>query len=209
MVRRWVTGQDGVTLTELLIVGLLSGIVFMGATMMYTGSLRQYGTLRNSMLNIDPRATIEELAKKIAPANEFQLKNPSGTHSLGLWVRVDAAVDANGSLTRRDTPVTLSDDAWIKYRFFTTDNTLRWRWDPSDGTGEPTGGDVAATDTLLIPNVRTSGSPISEFKSIPNGDGDPTHDRVVGIRVAMLTSGSWAQPNDVYTEVGFGAKSSR
>lgn len=209
MVKRGVTGHDGVTLTELLIVGLLSGVVFMGVTMMYTGSVRQYNTLRSGAMNIDPKANVEELAKKIAVANEFLLKNPSGANTLGLWVRVDATVDANGSLISLNTPSTLSDDTWIKYRFLTTGNTLRWRQDPSDASGGPTGGDVTDSDSQIIPNVRTSGSPISEFKSIPNGDGIPANDRVVGIRVVMLASGSGAQPNDVYTEVGLGAKPSR
>ena len=167
--------------------------------------------MKTNALNIDPQATVEEIAKKVTVANELQLKNPTGTPESykGMWIRVDSTVSATGALTALNTPSNFADDTWIKFRYIknTLDDNggLYWKQGASDSGGNPPAGDPATTDNSLVPGVLVIGSPGSEFLSVPSGT--PALDRTAGIRLIRV-SDSGAQ-HQVYTEVALGAKPSR
>ena len=204
--------RSGFTLPEVLVVTILIGLVFVGATSLFVSQFGQYKVRERAALSFDPKGSVEELSKKISVANEFQMKSGasdciSGTGCDGLWIRVDATVNVSGSLTPNNTPAVITDDTWIKYRFFGgSDNSLRWIYEVTQNNpspGDPPTTNVTAGDAALISNIHIGGaSPNSEFSSEPNHDS--TRDRVVGIRlVTQVGSGPTAE---IYTQISLGAK---
>ena len=195
--------ERGVSLMELLIVGLLVGFVIFGSANMYVTGLKQSQRLRDDMIAMDPKASLEDIAKNVSVANEYNIVAGGPFIKSALLIRVDASVDINGVLTAKNTPANFNDDTWIKYAFWKTPALLLWR---ADAVGSGSESAIPTPmDKQLISNVHTTGAdPLCEFLSMPSGASSfpPANERIVRIRLVTQTDPLDANTqNEVWTDV--------
>ncbi len=175
--------NDGFSLTELLIVVILLGGVFLGAISIYTSGLKFLNARQAIDVSVSPEIVVETIVKKIVLAN--QGSTASGGSQLDL--RLDESC-AGAALA---TPATTADDNYWHYRFIGTD--MRG---VCDGVLATT---VNAGHPLLMQNLQ--GGAGSFTLSNPSASGAPT---VISIHVQSVTP-----PVTVDTEGALGAATKR
>lgn len=108
--------QNGMTLTELLIAGLLLGGIFLAVTTVHVSSLKLLTGQMNTG-GVDPLLALEHISRNVRIANEVIVDGADVTGGkTQLKLRIDPA--------NPGTPGP-ADDHWIVYRFI--NRALRWK----------------------------------------------------------------------------------
>ncbi len=174
--------KKGFTLTEILIVSVLLGVVFFSCTTAYIAVLRVFEDLKKNADNADIFYGYQSITRKISVAHEAEI---SVDHQQ-IKLRVDYP---QNSIICNGTPGVKGDDTWVKYRIDSNgrtgidSNRIYWSWDVAQA------GDVVPSDAEHGSNqvaaglVIKSGSGSGFFLTNVTGAGNPT---VVNVKLVAL-----------------------
>lgn len=163
----------GVTLTELMVAGLLLAGVSVTATSVYLSGLKFYKSRLNSTRLLDVAIAQESISKKIRLASEFVLTTDSGAvittpgqvaQRLGLRLdyKPDSFLANGGTATPIDptddigTYFAPGDDVLVRYRLFPNPDgaTYSLRWKQERWGGSLTGSSpVSQSDPEVVPGL--------------------------------------------------------
>ncbi len=180
--------QNGITLTELLIAGILLSVVFVAATSLYVSALKFFKS-QTASADVNSLIALEHISRNIKKANDVAI---SGGGSQ-LKLRIEGSDPATQSVL---------DDQWVVYGVVS--GKLYWKA-PYAVTGDgaaSTATDVTNTDPELVPGLTIS-------SAIPFSLTNPSAQGVTNIVqiVLVTTEGNPSKDNTITTSVMIGSKS--
>ena len=186
-------GGAGFTLTELLTVIVLLGLVFFGATSLYLTALRMLKARQSVDVTALPNVALEQMVKKVVVANNSP---PTSLTQAGSQLNLRIDYDLCSDTRAVPTPSNFADDNWWHYRF--TGGQLLFLCNNAAGTNLTAAGNPAGTVALLS-GLNTATTLISITNPSASGTATVANIHLVSTTPAMT----------IDTEAAFGATTKR
>ena len=158
--------QKGMTLVELMIAALLTGVVFAGVTAAYVSSIKFLNAAKTHQNQVNAHISLEIISRKVALANQVSTgttSSPNDKSQMTLrWDYTLGTFQPNGPL---GTPLDNSDDTFLKYRI--VNGRLYWRNDPVSDARDVLPAD-SGTQELLPGFILSEGSLFEIVPDTPN-----------------------------------------
>lgn len=180
--------ESGITLAELLIAGVLLGVVLMAATS-FLATAFKFSKGQTGSQDANAFISLEYIARSVKKANFVAVDNPG---SLGPQLKLRMEKDT----TVPPTAIT-TDDQWVFYRFIYSDNSLRTKTDTSGS--EPTAVTTSDPEVVKGLSLAVSSDGTDSWFSLTDPTGTGTS---IVVKVHLKTSGgSSGRVIDVTTSI--------